>query len=329
MSNTVAPAVAAPAAATTNTTPVTSTGANTASNEIGEADVQEILAEERAAANGQQPSEKQTQAAKEEVKEMKKKLKLKVHGKEMEKEIDLMNEKELKQLLEKAYGADQTFQESAKVKKQMQAIAEMLQRDPFALLKEVGYDPDDLAAKYMEERLKEMEKSPEQKEREELQRQLEAERQRREALEKEKTDAEEARIRESYMRDMDDQITDALSTAELPKSPYVVKRIAEYLSIGLEQGKQLSVKDVVPLVQKSIKNEIREMFEAFPEDIIEGFLGDNVLNKMKKRRLAKMKEVQSPSSIKSTGESEIAKTQAKTEPAKKVNPKEFWSKIGR
>jgi hypothetical protein len=319
--------VAAPAAPTsTNTAPVTSTGASTASNEIGEADVQQILAEER---TGQQPEQPQADPSKQEVKEMKKKLKLKVHGKELEREIDFMNEKEIKQMYEKALGADQTFQESAKVKKQMQAIAEMLQRDPFALLKEAGYDPDDLTAKYMEERLKEMEKSPEQKEREELQRQLETERQRRESLEREKTDAEEARIRESYMRDMDDQITTALSTAELPKSPYVVKRIAEYLSIGLEQGKQLSVKDVVPLVQKSIKNEIREMFEAFPEDIIEGFLGDNVLNKMKKRRLAKMKEVQSPSSIKSTGESEIARNQAKAEPAKKVNPKDFWNKIGR
>lgn len=317
--NTAAPATAQ---TSTNTAPVTNTGATT---EIGESDVQEILAEERA----QQQPGTQAEAKKEEVKELKKKLKLKVHGKEIEKEIDFMNEKELKQLLEKAYGADQTFQESAKVKKQMQAIAELIQRDPFALLKEVGYDPDELTAKYMEDRLKEMEKSPEQKERDELQRQLETERQRRESLENEKREAEEARIRDSYMRDMDDQITDALSTSELPKSPYVVKRIAEYLSIGLEQGKQLQVKDVVPLVQKSIKNEIREMFEAFPEDVIEGFLGENVLGKMKKRRLAKMKEVQSPSSIKSTGESEIAKVQAKSEPVKKVNPKDFWNKIGR
>jgi hypothetical protein len=316
---------AAPAAQQTEVTTNVASNPNTSTSQVGESDVQEILADEN---SGTEPKV-QTEAKKEEIREMKKKLKLKVHGREMEKEIDFANEKELKQLLEKAYGADTTFQEASKIKKQMAAIAEMLHKDPFALMREAGLDPDDLTAKYMEERLKEMEKSPEQKQLEELQKQVEQERQRREALENEKMQAEQQRIQESYMRDMDDQITDALGSAELPKSPYVVKRIAEYLSIGLEQGKQLSVKDVVPLVQKSIKNEIREMFEAFPEDVIEGFLGDNVLNKMKKRRLAKMKEVQSASTVKSTGQTEIAKTQVKAQPKEKIPARDFWSKIGR
>lgn len=312
---------ATPVADVTSNIP-SSTGSQAVA-QVGESDVQAILAQD-----GQQaPKAAATEAKKEEIREMKKLMKLKVHGKEFEKEIDFSNEKELKQLLEKAYGADATFQDAAKVKKQMAAIAEMLQNDPFALMREAGLDPDELTAKYMEDRLREFEKSPEQKQLEELQKQVEHEKQRREALENEKFEAEQNRIQESYMRDMDDQITNALSSAELPKSPYVVKRIAEYLSIGLEQGKELSVKDVVPLVQKSIKNEIREMFEAFPEDIIEGFLGDNVLNKMKKKRLAKMKEVQSASGVKPTGQAEIAKSQPKKEAQPKINPRDFWSKI--
>lgn len=293
----------------------------------GAEDVQEILAEE-SADGGQQKTAAET---KQEIKELKKKLKLKVHGKEVEKEIDVMNEKELRAMMEKALGADATFQEAAKIRKQMELVAQLMQEDPMALIREAGYDPDEVAAKYMESRLKEMEKSPEQKQLEELQKQVEAEKKRREALEREKQEAEEARVREAYSRDLDDQITDALSSAELPKSPYVVKRIAEYLSIALDHGKELSVKDVVPLVQKQIKNEIREMFEAMPEDVIEGVLGDGVLGKMKKRRLAKMKEVQSAAQIKPTGESEIAKIQANStnKPKEKVNPRDFWNKIGK
>lgn len=314
---------AAPAATTTEVTAnsnTTSIPNQAAVPQVGEADVQEILAGEQTTAP--------TEVKKEEIREMKRKMKLKVHGREIEKEIDFMNEKEMKQLLEKAYGADTTFQEAARTKKQMQALAEMLHKDPFALMREAGLDPDELTAKYMEDRLKEFEKSPEQKQLEDLQRQVQQEKERREALEREKFEGEQARIQESYMRDMDDQITTALSSAQLPKSPYVVKRIAEYLSIGLEQGKQLSVKDVVPLVEKSIRKEIQEMFEVFPEDVIETFLGDNVLNKMKKKRLSKMKEVQSASGVKQTGQAEIAKHQAKEAPKQRVSlaeTKKFWS----
>lgn len=307
-------------AAVDSTTNVVNPNATATTNQVGEADVQEMLAGETSPA-AEKVEEKR-------IENLKKKMKLKVHGKEIEREIDFGNEKELQKLFEKAYGADTTFQEAAKTKKQMHALAEMLHNDPFALMREAGLDPDELTAKYMENRLKEFEKSPEQKQLEDLQRQVQQEKERREALEREKFEGEQSRIQESYMRDMDDQITTALSTAQLPKSPYVVKRIAEYLSIGLEQGKQLSVKDVVPLVEKSIRKEIQEMFEVFPEDVIETFLGDNVLNKMKKKRLSKMKEVQSASGVKQTGQAEIARSQAKEAPKQRASladTKKFWS----
>lgn len=318
-SSNATPAVVAATPTADATSNLVNPNAAATTTQVGEADVQEML-------NGETPAAEKIEEKR--IENLKRKMKLKVHGKEIEREIDFGNEKELQKLFEKAYGADTTFQEAAKTKKQMHALAEMLHNDPFALMREAGLDPDELTAKYMENRLKEFEKSPEQKQLEDLQRQVQQEKERRETLEREKFEGEQSRIQESYMRDMDDQITTALSTAQLPKSPYVVKRIAEYLSIGLEQGKQLSVKDVVPLVERSIRKEIQEMFEVFPEDVIETFLGDNVLNKMKKKRLSKMKEVQSASGVKQTGQAEIAKHQAKEAPKQRTSladTKKFWS----
>jgi hypothetical protein len=296
----------------------------------GESDVQEILNEGKEAKPKTETAEQKE--VKKQVEALKKKLKLKVNGKEIEKEIDFNNEDDLRSAYQKALAAEQTWEEAAKIKKQMRMIGEALEADPFELMRQMGKDPDKLAQEYMEKRIKDFEKSPEQRRVEELQKEVEQERKRREDLENEKLQLQEQKIQEEYMRDLDEQIGVALKETDLPpQSPYVVNRIIQYLSIGLEQGKQLSVKDVVPLVEKSIKKEIRQMFEVAPEDMIEkmmeSYIGNDILSKARKKRLAKMKEVPSVNQVKPTGQAEMEKALAQAKPKEKINPKDFWKKL--
>lgn len=260
--------------------------------------------------------------------ELKKRLKLKVNGKEVEKEIDFNDEDSLRELLQKGYAADERFQQASSLEKQMKQFAQLIQQDPLKALEAAGHDMDKIAEAYMEQRIKDMQKSPEQKRLEELEKQIEAERQKSEKLENERQQAEQARAQEEYSRQLDDEITTALSSSELPKSPYVVKRIAENLMLAMDEGyEDVTVEQILPIVEKQIKGEIRQMFEAMPEEVIEKTLGNNVSEKLRKRRLQRQKKVVTKGSdVKSTGQSEMKKAEQSKE-SKKVNAKDFFSKF--
>lgn len=260
--------------------------------------------------------------------ELKRRMKFKINGRDVEREVDLSDEDGLRELLQKGFAADERFQSASGLEKKMKEYAALLQEDPIQALIAAGHDPDKLTEAYMQKRVMELSKSPEQLQIEKLQKEIEKERKQREGLEQEKLTAEQSRIESEYSRQLDDEITSALGSSDLPKSPYVVKRIAENLMLGIEQGHEdISVQDVLPIVERQIKEEIRQMFEAMPEDIIEKTLGQDVSSKLRKRRLSSMKKVpDTASSVKATGQSEINKSKANAEPPKAVKAKDFFGK---
>lgn len=267
-------------------------------------------------------SEEEVQEA---VFELKKRMTFKVNGKDVEKEIDLSDESKLQELLQKGFAADERFQEASSMEKQMKQFASLLQSDPIQALIAAGHDPDKVAEAYMEQRIEQMQKSPEQLQLEKLQKEVEDERKLREDLEQEKVSAEQSRAQEEYSRQLDTEITDALDTSNLPKSPYVVKRIAENLMIALEKDEDATVEAILPIVERQINSEIREMFEAMPEDVIEKILGNDVSTKLRKRRLKKIKKTPAGGlDVKPTGQSEIKKARAAKEDKPSQKASDFF-----
>lgn len=259
--------------------------------------------------------------------ELVKRLKLKVNGREIEEEIDFNDEDRLRELLQKGYAADEKFQKASGLEKRMQEFAQLIQKDPLKALEAAGHNMDELSEQYMQQRIADMQKTPEQKRLEELEKQIEAEKERNETLENERKQAEQARAEEEYSRQLDDEITVALQDSTLPKSPYVVKRIAETLMIALNQADnddEVSVSDIMPLVERQIKGEIQDMFEAMPEELIEKVLGTNVSKKLRNRRInSQKKTVTKAADVKSTGKSESKRAAAEKEAAK-VKASEFF-----
>lgn len=239
-------------------------------------------------------------SAEKKIESLKRKLKLKVDGKEFEEEFDLGNEAELIKHLQLSKVSQKRMQEAAEYQKRlskyeedMSAVIEMLKKDPERVLSDpsVGVDTVKLAEKILQRQLEEAEKSPEQKEREKIQRELEKAKKELEAEREAKRSAEMARIEEQEAKNLDEEITEALESSGLPKKPYYVKRIADYLLLGLQKGKRVTAKDVISLVKQEALNDIRELASAAPDEGLEELFGKDFFDRIRKRNMKRQKQV--------------------------------------
>src|ERR1019366_9855750 len=199
------------------------------------------------------PAQKKPQEA------IKKSYKLKVGGKDVD-----VDESELLKRAQMGYSADEKWQEAAKMRKQMDGFIQLLQRDPAKALEQMGYDVDKLAEERIQQRIAEMQKSPEQIEREKLQRELQDMKDRDKAREDEYRTKETQRIQDQYAVELENDISSALdnNSYSFPKTPYVVKRIADTMILAVQQGiatnnarlKNITAKDVLPIVEAEIRD---------------------------------------------------------------------------
>lgn len=273
--------------------------------------------------------------AKEAINASKRKLQAKVNGKTMDVEIDTNDDKELLKYVQKALAADEKFTEAATTKKQMQQLMQMLQEDPIALLSNpaLGINIKDLAQKVLIQELEEAEKSPEQRELEQLKKELAQEKKYKEEMEKQRQESQMEALKNEAFQALDQEISEAIEASDLPKSPYVVKRITDTLIEAVNLGyTDVTVKDIMPLIEEQMSNELQKMFEMMPEDRMEKLIGSNNLGRMRKSRLAKAKAAQKivdpNKSIKDTGASVEAKAEAKANNENKEDKKSFKQLFG-
>lgn len=296
---------AAPAAATD-----AGTGAEGAELELAGQEAQAEETPQQAA-----PKKEETPA------NLKKQYKAKVNGKEQSLELD---DSEIVQYIQKAMAADEKFNEAAMTRKQVEAFINDLRKNPLSILKnpELGIDVKSLAEQVLLEELAEAEKSPEQKRMEEMDRKLKEYEEKAKKLEDEKRDADLQRIKAEQFKKFDDDIVDALQNTALPKSAYVVKRITdtliEALSLEDDKGNQLypdvTVKDVMPFVEETIKAEMEQMFQVMPTEMLEKLVGKNHFNNLRKNRVAQAKA--KPTTVSQIKETAKPQTQEKKEEKK-------------
>jgi hypothetical protein len=252
----------------------------------------------------------------------KRKYSPKVNGRNVDLELDPNDDAEMMKYLQKALASDEKFQEAAALRKNVEQLVNELKANPRGVLShpDLGIDLKKFAEDILNEEIQELQKTPQQKQLEALQKQLEGEKKQREMLEEGKRSAEMARLEEQAFKQFDDDITASLEKyPNLPKSPYVVKRIADTMIEAINLGyKDATVKDIMPIVESQINSEMQKMFETMPEDLMEKLIGSNNLSRLRKTRLAKMKKVDTAAQVKSTGKTSTteAKEKDKTKPIK-------------
>lgn len=222
-----------------------------------------------------------------------KKLKLKVDGREIEEEIDLDDEERLVRELQMAKMGQKRAQEKAELENELRKFMQALQDDPLALLaQEFKMNPEELIESYINKQLEQAKKTPEQIEKEKLEMELKRLQEERKREQEEIQRRELERLQQQEFERYDMLMEQAFAKHSIPKSPYSVKKFADYMLVALEAGYDVSPEDVAPLVEEELSSDLNELFQSLPEERIEKLLGDQVINRLRKRRVAKAQEAQ-------------------------------------
>lgn len=276
-----------------------------------------------------------SKAEKKEAKKTLKKLQLKFNGKSYEEELpfEIPDTDEAKQYMSKQLQmsklAQTKAQEQANLEKEVAQWFQLLRQDPAAALSDptIGIDLKELAASVIQKEIEQSKKSPEQIEKEKLELELRKIKEEREKEKNEYQQKELERYKQQEIERYDMLMTQALEKAQLPKNPYIVKKIADYMLLGIENDMDVSPEDVIPLVEEEMRSDIKSMFSVMPDEVLEGLIGDDNYNRLRKRKLGKAKASQKEvpaQPIKSSIKDVTKPAEKEAEPEKKVSFKKFF-----
>lgn len=260
-----------------------------------------------------------------------KRLKYKLDGQEFEEDLpfeipdDPAAIKYMQEQLQMSKVSRKRMGEKAQLEKDVRSFIEGLRKNPAKALSDpnIGVDLKKLAAEIIQKDIEDSQKSPEQLENERIREELKALKEQHEKEKEEARNKHLQRLEEETFERYDTQVSKALETSNLPKTPYTVKKIAEYMSHAVKNKLNVSVDDVIPFIKEEMHGDIKEMFSVMPDEVIEGMIGKDVLGRLRKKNLLKAKAAPKTtplSEIKDTGTK--ASTQAKD--VKKQSFKEYF-----
>lgn len=201
-----------------------------------------------------------------------------------------------------------------------------LQNNPIQLMKEIYASNNDALIKLSEEILLEYLENemldPKEREYRTLKEENERLKKEREKEELTRKEQKELKIQEEYSRKVESEIIDALEMSDLPKTENTVKRIANYLIMGIDRGLNLTVSQVIPLVQEDIQNELSELIGKSDNEKLLKFLGEDKLKVIRQADLSRLKTFKNTNS---NSEQENKTWTKKDKPEKKssMSPTEF------
>lgn len=262
----------------------------------------------------------------EEKKKNLKKFKLKVDGKDLEEEVDLDNEEYIVRNLQLSKVAQKRMAEHAELQKNIEAFFTEFKKNPRAILADpdLGIDMKKLVAEYVESEMAEEKKTPEQREKEKLENALKEKEEALTKKEEEFKQKELERLTQTAYEEYDRKINDAIEASDLPKNQYTLKKVVDYMLVGLNEGLDVEPADVLPLVREEMHNDLKQMFAVMPDELIENLIGKDVIGRIRKKNVAKAKTLPPNTQVLDTGN-----TAAKTEKSKnKQSYKDFFRSLG-
>ncbi len=180
--------------------------------------------------------------------------------------------------------------------KLVKEIAEMIQTNPWQLLQRAGYDPRQLAEEYLTQAIEEDMLPENEKElRRVRQEKEELERQYKEELTRREQEQMQVAIQQAQ-QEISNSIIEALESSSLPKSPEVVKRIANYMLIAEQKGINVNPKQVIPLVEEDFRNLNAQILKSLDPTKRISYIGEDLLKQIRQDDLARLKTSQSQTS---------------------------------
>lgn len=226
-------------------------------------------------------------------------LKLKYNGKEIEEKLPFEIDDDpaaieyMTRQLQLAKMSQTKAQESANLEREVIAFMQELKTNPRKALSNpmIGLDIKQLAAEILEEEIANSQKSPEQLKIEQYEarlKEIEDERQR------EKEEAErrsyEQTLERSYEKYENMMLGALEANPDLPSTPYIVDKMTKYMSIAVEQGYEPDMDIIANVVRDEVNGDVKHLLNILPADKVEQLIGKDVLDKLRKNRLAASKK---------------------------------------
>lgn len=298
-----------------------------------EAQVEAPEVEESSEEGAEAAQEKPTEVKAAEVKARIKKLKLKYNGREIEEELpfEIDDNPEaieyMRKQLQMSRLGQTKAQEYADLEKEIQQFVNDLRSNPKKVLtdKRLGLDFKKLVEEYVDEELQNAQKSPEQLEKERLEQRLKELEEERENEKKSAAERERERLTEEHFNKYNNDLDSALKASNLPRNPFIVGKIADYMKQAISAGYDAQMADVVKVVEDEMVEDLRHMVEAMSPEMIDKFFSGGY-DKVRKHRMSKTKKpAAAPAATQPKGKDVGAVAAKKEEKAgEKRNFKEYF-----
>ena len=222
---------------------------------------------------------------------------------------------------QKGAAATQTWQEAAKLKKDVEEHLARIKTDPLAALKELGIDVDELTEKHVWENIQRKTMTPEQiaaeKEKAELDRLRGVE---KTTLEKE-TAAKQEAMRAHFTKEYDKKIAQAIQAANLPREPRAAKRVVDYLEAAVQGGYEPDIQEIAENVRADMIKETSHFLGEADDDTLMEMLGPKVVEKI---RLALLKQFKAKAAPSFNEAKSAPQTERRREPVRKQLANDNW-----
>ena len=230
--------------------------------------------------------------------------------------------------LQLAKMAHSKAQEKSAMEKDVLAFINDLKTNPMKALQDpaIGMDIKKFVADFMEKEIADSQKSPEQKELEALREQLRFQKEQQDRELQQRQAEDQARQAEQFAKDWDDQMSAALDNNKIPKSPAAVGKVIEYMRLALNAGKDVNVNDIIPIVREELLSDYQTHLNNLPEDELENFITKPILDKIRKRSIARTKQANQNAAVQAPGKTQSTGVKSKEEAAAKPkqNYKQFF-----
>lgn len=222
----------------------------------------------------------QTQPTTQEIK----KLKLKLDGKEVE-----LPESEVIAGYQTGQVAAQRFKEAAKMRQEAEQILQFAKQNPKEFFQKTGMNAREWAEQYLLEELQAEAMSPEQRKARENEDKIRKYEQDDKDRKETQRQEQMKRLEQEHMQNYDVMFTKALSESGLPKTVFTVRRMAELQLINVKNKYELNASQLAKLVREDYIAEQKALLGGFEGDQLIDFLGPDLVKKLSKAQIAKLK----------------------------------------
>lgn len=258
----------------------------------------------------------------------KKIYKLNVGGKEVE--YDASDENKVKNDIQKVFGIEEKARTTAQKIDMAEKLTAMLKDDPLGFEKQCklnGIDAVKLATSILYNQIRLQNMSPEQRELEEYKEKEAEAKAEKERQDTENQTAEAARKTQEWAQKFEEACTKALADNKVPKTRLSLALIAQYVDAGLKEKKDYTVEQVLPYVQRDLKEIHLSTMGKLEGDELLDYVGESLSNKIAKARVDRYKRTttnQPPAERKPSSMTEVAGQKVDLS---KLKGKAYWKAL--